>query len=215
MNSTNRLMTPRETLLQLVRVGYIFFAFPFLVFIGVITFCMWMSSTPGRMLNGVPLFTSLVWAAIVISVVVYIHGLKTKHHLLKDISSRLREPGLFNPGEANEFYLTGGGKYLGIDAENGTILYINKIRRGQVDVVGMTMGDWTSRELEGKTLRLYTKFPELPCIEINTPWAQRWYDMLGAMEYKRYNTLEHFSKFVSEHVETLERENKIHIPKLA
>lgn len=215
MNSTNRLMTSKETLCQLVRVGYIFFAFPFLVLIGVITFCMWMSSTPGRMLSGVPLFTFLVWTVIAISVAMYVHGLKSKYLLLKRINSSLRDPELYNPSEGCEFYLTGGGKYLGIDSENGTILYINKIRKGEVDVVGMTMGDWTRRELEGKTLRLYTKFPELPCIEIHTPWAQLWYDMLGAMEYKRYQTPKPFGQHVSEHVKTLERENNIHIPKLA
>lgn len=106
------------------------------------------------------------------------------------------------------------GKYLGIDARNGTILYIHKIRKGQVDVVGLTMGDWTNREVEGNKLRLYTKFPELPCIEISTPWAQRWYDTLGAMEYKRYTTAKPFGLYVREHAEKLERENKIHIPNL-
>lgn len=107
------------------------------------------------------------------------------------------------------------GKYLGIDSRNGTILYIHRIRKGQVDVVGMTMADWTNREIEGNMLRLYTKFPELPRIEIKTPWAQRWYDTLGAMEYKRYSTPKPFPEYVRDHVEQLEREHQIHIPSVA
>ncbi|WP_164348675.1 plasmid IncI1-type surface exclusion protein ExcA, partial [Pseudomonas viridiflava] len=102
---------------------------------------------------------------------------------LSRVTEALKAKDVFWPDDGYEFYLVNDGKYFGIDTKNGAILYIHKIRKGQVDVVGLTMGDWTNRELEGNKLRLYTKFPELPCIEISTPWAQRWYDTLGAMEY--------------------------------
>ncbi|MGN9498452.1 ethanolamine utilization protein EutG [Pseudomonas syringae] len=192
---------------------YMLTAFPCALLIGTISAFM----APSLYREGAYstlLFFAVIWLAAILPIVLFARRARSGGGLIENVLKTLRSDGIFFPDASLETRSSAAGKYLGIDARNGTILYIHKIRKGQVDVVGLTMGDWTNREVEGNKLRLYTKFPELPCIEISTPWAQRWYDTLGAMEYKRYTTAKPFGLYVREHAEKLERENKIHIPKL-
>lgn len=135
--------------------------------------------------------------------------------LTQKITAYLRDSAYYAPEIGYEMYRQGEGKYLGIDKKNGTILYVHRIRKGQVDVVGLTMDDWTNREVEGNMFRLNTKFPDLPRIEIATPWAQRWFDTLGAMEYQKTNVAKPFAQHVRDQIEKLESDFKIQIPRLA
>lgn len=215
MNSITRMKTAREGLYGLIKATYMFFAFPLLLLIGIVTAFALTSTRPESQVAGLPLFSALVWVGVFAPIILFIHGTITRSRLLKRIVLRMRAPQFFAPNEENEIYKAAAGKYLGIDMKNGTILYIHRIRKGQVDVVGLTMSDWTQREVEGNKFRIYTKFPELPCIEICTPWAQRWYDTLGAMHHKNFNTPKPFAQYVSDHIQTLEHDHKIHIPKLA
>jgi hypothetical protein len=213
--TVRRIKTSGEARFWLLKLLFGMIAFPCLVFFGVAMLWLVMSADSGKGIWQYQLLTALTWLAVLAPLSLFISNVMSRRRLLKRIKGALQKAGIFNPDKSNEMYHEGDGKYFGIDIDHGTILYIHRIRRGQVDVVGLTMADWISRELEGSTLRLYTKFPELPRIEISTPWAQRWYDTLGAMEYKRYSTPVPFSQYVSQHVEALERDNKIHIPKLA
>ncbi|MEX6666893.1 plasmid IncI1-type surface exclusion protein ExcA [Pseudomonas sp. W2-17] len=209
-----RVQTSPEALLTLLRALYVVFGLPSFLLLTVASFLM-AGGRSGQDRTEILMFGALMSLGVIIPIGFFVLTTLKRRRLLTDIVQALNGPDRFLPDAAHEVYSEGVGKYFGIDPNIGTILYVHRIRKGQVDVVGLNMADWTSRELEGKTLRLYTKFPTLPCIEISTPWAQRWYDTLGAMEYKRYNTPKPFSQYVSEHVEALERENNIHIPKLA
>lgn len=209
-----RLKTAKEGWLWLVKLGYMA-CLPFLVAIGGVTLYALNSPRAEAHIDGLPLFALLVWAAVLIPVGKFVHGLFSRRRLLKSITASLRHPEYFNPDEAYEVYHEGDGKYLGIDVHNGTILYVHKIRTGTVDVVALTMDDWINREVEGNMLRLYTKFPQLPRIEISTPWAQRWFDTLGAMEYKHRGSSRSFASYVSHELEKLEREHHIQIPRVA
>jgi hypothetical protein len=208
-------MNAKEGWFQIAKTLYLVIALPFFLITGLMSLLVLPGSAPGQETRDSLALIVMFWTPVVIPLMLFFMTSRTRGKLLKSVLRTLKLPDIFWPAEDCEFFIWNSGKYLGIDSKNGTILYINRIRKGQADVVGLTMGDWTSRELEGKTLRVYTKFPELPCIEIQTPWAQRWYDMLGAMEYKRYNMSKPFAQHVSEHLDTLERENNIHIPKLA
>ncbi|RMR61811.1 Exclusion-determining protein, partial [Pseudomonas savastanoi pv. fraxini] len=202
-----RLRTGRETLIWLIKLAYMLLAFPFLLFIGVVTFFMALSYTGAEKVETIE-FSMLIWAAILIPVGIFIYGVLSRRRLLKRVTRVIKSPQFFNPDPTNEIYHEGDGKYLGIDTKNGTILYVHRIRKEQVDVVALTMDDWTNREVEGKgILRLYTKHPDLPRIEIGTPLAQLWYDTLGAMEHKQkqYSTPQPFNRYVHDHLEALER----------
>jgi len=124
----------------------------------------------------------------------------------------LRSPEYFAPDENLEMYHEGDNKYLGIDIRHGTILYVHKIRSGQMDIIGLTMADWTMKEVQGNVFRLYTKLPELPMIQIGTPWAKRWYDTLDAMTHNTYSTPQPFSQYLAAHLETLQSKHRVHIP---
>lgn len=215
MTAVNRLGTAKQGWFGLVKFIYMLVAFPLLLVVGMVTLFAMSSNRAEAQIAGLHLFSFVVWLAILLPIGLFVKGTLGRRKLLKKISSDLTNPSFFKPNSEYEAFNEAAGKYLGIDINNGTILYIHRIRQGQVDVLGLSMGDWTNREVEGNMFRLYTKIPQLPRIEISTPWAQRWFDTLGAMEHKRYDTPQPFKAYVNDHIHLLEHENKIHIPKLA
>lgn len=218
-----RLKTRQESWFFLIKLSYGLIALPFLLFVSIVMAIAIndeiISGEVGSMFGGVKMddviFTILVWLGIVVPVILFISSVFSKRRLLKIITNDIKHPDFFMPEPGYEMFHEGDGKYLGIDIQRGTILYVHRIRKGEVDVVGLDMSDWTNREVEGKMFRLYTKIPQLPRIEIATPWAQRWFDTLGSMEFKQYSPSLPFSEYVDIHLEQLEREQHIAIPRLA
>lgn len=209
-----RLKTAREKWFGLIKTAYLF-TFPFLVILGVITLLMAFSFT-GVDRTETFQFSMLVWIGVLIPLAMFIHGVVSRHRLLKRITRSMKDPQYFWPSAGYEIYHKGDGKYLGIDTNKGTLLYIHRIRKGQVDVLGLTVNDLTELELVGNgLLRLYTKHPELPCIEIGTPWAKLWCDTLGAMEHRQPQTPLPFREYVNDYIDTLEQANRVHIPRFA
>lgn len=211
--TVQRMKTAREGWFWIIKIFYGIIALPTLLLFGI--GMLILNASRESRVPAYEVLAVLTWAAILIPVVIFVRTVMSRRRLLKKLVSAIRDPLHFDPDNAHEMYHEGDGKYLGIDINNGTILYIHRIRQGQVDVLGLSMGDWTNREVEGNMFRLYTKIPQLPRIEIATPWAQRWFDTLGAMEHKRYDTPQPFKAYVNDHIDLLELENKIHIPKLA
>lgn len=210
-----RLKTAKEGWLWIVKILYMFIAFPCAVIVTIPSIFM-APSLIGRQAYSTLFFFSMIWLGVLIPIAIFVHGVLSRRGLLKRVTKAIKASQFFDPDPSNEIYHEGDGKYLGIDTKNGTILYVHRIRKGQVDVVGMTMEDWTNREVEGKGIfRLYTKFPDLPRIEIGTPWAQRWYDTLGAMEHKQYTNTQAFKQHVHHRLEALERDLNVQIPRLA
>lgn len=210
-----RVKTAKEGWFFLVKLAYGLLALPFLLFVGSIYLFMSFDSGLGYQQNSAILLTSIIWSAVVIPVGLFVYRVIDKRRLLKVITNDIKHPDFFMPEQGYEMFHEGDGKYLGIDIKRGTIFYVHRIRKGEVDVVGLDMNDWTNREVEGKMFRLYTKFPELPRIEIATPWAQRWFDTLGSMEFKKFSPAMSFSEYVDIHREQLERENRLVIPRIA
>ncbi|WP_057447285.1 plasmid IncI1-type surface exclusion protein ExcA, partial [Pseudomonas savastanoi] len=202
-----RLKTAKEGWFWIVKIFYMLFAFPFAVLVGVPSLFIASSLIEEKDFTTLG-FCSMLWLGVLIPMGIFIYGVLSRRRLLKRVTRAIKSPQFFNPDPTNEIYHEGDGKYLGIDTKNGTILYVHRIRKGQVDVVALTMDDWTNREVEGKgILRLYTKHPDLPRIEIGTPLAQLWYDTLGAMEHKQkqYSTPQPFNRYVHDRLEALER----------
>jgi len=209
-----RLKTTREGWAWVFKILYMVLALPCLLFLALASLLTLSDVLKSGDLYQL-FFYGLIWAAILIPVAIFTKQVISKRRILKVITNDVKDPEYFMPEQGYEMYHEGDGKYLGIDIKRGTILYVHRIRKGEVDVVGLDMKDWTNREVEGKMFRLYTKLPELPRIEISTPWAQRWFDTLGSMEFKQYQPAMPFSEYVDIHREQLERENHIAIPRLA
>lgn len=209
-----RLKTTREGWAWVFKILYMVLALPCLLFLALASLLTLSDVLKSGDLYQL-FFYGLIWAAILIPVAIFTKQVISKRRILKVITNDVKDPEYFMPEQGYEMYHEGDGKYLGIDIKRGTILYVHRIREGEVDVVGLDMKDWTNREVEGKMFRLYTKLPELPRIEIATPWAQRWFDTLGSMEFKQYQPAMPFSEYVDIHREQLERENHIAIPRLA
>ncbi|MEL5616112.1 plasmid IncI1-type surface exclusion protein ExcA [Serratia marcescens] len=209
-----RLKTTREGWAWVFKILYMVLALPCLLFLALASLLTLSDVLKSGDLYQL-FFYGLIWAAILIPVAIFTKQVISKRRILKVITNDIKDPEYFMPEQGYEMYHEGDGKYLGIDIKRGTILYVHRIRKGEVDVVGLDMKDWTNREVEGKMFRLYTKLPELPRIEIATPWAQRWFDTLGSMEFKQYQPAMPFSEYVDIHREQLERENHIAIPRLA
>ncbi|BEM07492.1 plasmid IncI1-type surface exclusion protein ExcA [Serratia sp. CY81489] len=209
-----RLKTTREGWAWVFKILYMVLALPCLLFLALASLLTLSDVLKSGDLYQL-FFYGLIWAAILIPVAIFTKQVISKRRILKVITNDVKDPEYFMPEQGYEMYHEGDGKYLGIDIKRGTILYVHRIRKGEVDVVGLDMKDWTNREVEGKMFRLYTKLPELPRIEIATPWAQRWFDTLGSMEFKQYQPAMPFSEYVDIHREQLERENHIAIPRLA
>lgn len=206
-----RLKTAREAWFGIIKTLYMMFGLPFLLLMGLVMLIPESNPIPGEKLGAV-----IIWAGVFLSVGLFCYGVINRRKLLKRTVDALRDPAYFDPDEGYEIYQQGSGKYLGIDKTNGTILYVHSIRKGQMDILALKMGEWTNREVEGTNIfRLYTKYVDLPRIEIGTPWAQRWYDTLGAMEHKQYSTPKPFKQFVYDRIELLERDLNVHIPRLA
>lgn len=213
--SIQRLRTAKEGWFWIVRIMYMFIAFPCAVLITIPSLFMAPSLLEQRSYSTF-LFFAVIWLGALIPIVIFVSGVISRRRLLKQVTAAIKDPRFFDPEPNNEIYHEGDGKYLGIDTKNGTILYVHRIRKGQLDVLALTMGDWTNREVEGNSiLRLYTKHPELPRIQIGTPVAQMWYDTLGAMEYKQYSTPQPFARYVDDRLGALERDLSVHIPRFA
>lgn len=209
-----RMKTAKEGWFGFFKIAYAVCS-PFLLFIGCATLYALSSSRQEANIPGLPLFALLVWAAVLVPTAWFVFGIYSRRQLLKSIVAELRSSEFFNPAPGFEAYHEGDGKYLGIDVDKGTILYVHKIRKGEVDVVALTMDDWTDRAVDGNLFRLFTKFPQLPRIEIATPWADRWFDTLGAMEYQKFAGRAPFAQYVSRKLEQLERNHRIQIPRVA
>jgi hypothetical protein len=209
-----RLKSGKETSLWLIKLGY-GISFPFLVGIGAILLYALNSPRPEAKIDGLGLFTLLVWSVVLIPLAVFAYRFIARRRLIRSITSALRHREFFAPDSSHEVYHDGEGKYLGIDINNGTVLYVHKIRNGAVDVLAMNMSDWLRSDVDGEKLSIFTKLPELPRIEIVTPWAQRFHDTLGALAARQRGISIPFSTHVFRQLEQLERELAIQIPRFA
>lgn len=216
MKKVQRIDTKKDSLKVLAKSGYYFLALPCLVFLAAASVIIYSNNEPGGHDPAMGGFFVLVWFALVVPLAVRRYGKVTRRNSLKKMVSLLSRADRFNPDEKHQLLDAGQGKYLGIDTEHGTLLYIHIVKKGLIDVVGLDMNSWTNRELEGGTLRLYTRQPEMPVLSVNAhPTAAKvMFDTLGAMSHNTYTTAqkEPWPLFVSQQSRFVEYENNAVVP---
>lgn len=172
----------------LTRVLYYFLGLPSLVVIALASIIVYSSKGPTEPGVGMGFFFTLVWCGILIPLGYRRFSIIHRRRQLKKMVALLTSDVRFCPLQQHQVMDAGQGKYLGIDIKFGNLLYIHMVKKGVVDVIGLSMRDWTERELEDGTLRIKTKNPEVPVLSINAhPTVTReLFNTLGAMSHNSY-----------------------------
>ena len=173
----------------LTRVVYYFLALPCLVFLALASLVGILGNTMVRTDGGYYLFSALLWAAIIIPLGYRRISIINRRRQLHKMVALLTSDERFGPQKQHQTLDAGRGKYLGIDTKRGNILYIHMVKKGIVDVIGLTMRDWTDSELEAGTLRVKTKNPDVPELSINVHpiLGRELLNTLGAMSHNSYS----------------------------
>lgn len=173
---------------SLMRVLYYFLALPCLFLLALATLVGIFGNTMVRADGSYYLFSLLIWAAILIPLSYRRFSIISRRRQLKRMVAQLTSDARFGPSKQHQVLDAAQGKYLGVDIKSGNILYIHMVKKGLVDVIGLTMRDWTERELEGSTLRINTRNPEVPVLSINAHplVTKELFSTLGAMSHNSY-----------------------------
>ncbi|WP_164886596.1 plasmid IncI1-type surface exclusion protein ExcA [Pantoea ananatis] len=189
MKSVQRHDSINEKLWTLVKFVYYFLALPCLIFFAAVSFLIYLGKQPGGHDDpNMAGFFVLVWIALTVHLAFHRYSKVTRRRQLKKMVALLTSDERFSPLKQHQVMDAGQGKYLGIDTRSGNILYVHMVKKGIVDVIGLTMRDWTERELEGSTLRINTKMPDVPVLSINAhpTVSKELFNTLGAMSHNSY-----------------------------
>ena len=178
----------KDYIWALTRVLYYFLALPCLILLALASIIIYSGNEPGGHDPNMAYIFFLVWMGILLPLGFRRFKIINRRRQLKKMVALLTSDERFSPLRQHQVMDAGQGKYLGIDIKFGNLLYIHMVKKGVVDVIGLTMRDWTERELEGGTLRIKTKNPEVPVLSINAhPTVTReLFNTLGAMSHNSY-----------------------------
>ncbi|MBY4954526.1 plasmid IncI1-type surface exclusion protein ExcA [Pantoea sp. DY-17] len=222
MKSVQRHDSRVESFWVVIKFAYYFLALPCLMFIGIAMAFIAYGTATGKTTGADSQFYSVaivVWLLAIVPLIVRRYGKVSRKRQLKQIATLLTSEERFSPQKQHQVLDAGRGKYLGVDTRHGNILYINMVKKGIVDVLGLTMDDWTDRELEGSTLRLNTKNPEVPVLSINAhpTVAKELFDTIGAMSHKSYSESfpqEPWPEYVGRQSRFVEFEHNVVVPQV-
>ncbi|WP_052206169.1 plasmid IncI1-type surface exclusion protein ExcA [Pantoea rodasii] len=188
MKTTQRHDNWLDYIWALTRVLYYFLGLPCLAFLALASIVIYSGNEPGGHDPNMAYLFFLVWMGIFIPLGYRRFSIIRRRRQLKKMVALLTSDERFSPLKQHQVMDVGQGKYLGIDIKFGNILYIHMVKKGIVDVIGLTMRDWTERELEGSTLRINTKNPEVPVLSINAhpTVSKELFSTLGAMSHNSY-----------------------------
>lgn len=190
MKTVQRHDTKIENLWVVAKFIYYFLTLPCLIFFAVASLIIYLGKQPGGHEDpAMAGFFILIWIALVVPLGFRRYGKVSRRRQLKKMTALLTSDARFSPQPQHQVLDAGQGKYFGLDTRTGNVLYIHIVKKGIVDVMGLTMRDWTERELECSTLRLNTRNPEVPVLSINAhpSVAKALFNTLGAMSHNSYS----------------------------
>lgn len=207
-----------DVMWALARTVYYFIYLPCASIFAALTLFVFIGSSSKHSLFVTDYFLlSMLWLSILVPLGFRRFGINNRRRQLKKMVALLTSDERFSP--QHQVLDAGRGKYLGIDTNRGNILYIHMVKKGLVDVIGLTMRDWTDSELEGSTLRVKTKNPEVPELSINAHpiVARELLNTLGAMSHKGYSELfpqEPWPEYVGRQSRFVEFEHNVVVPQV-
>lgn len=157
----------------------------------------------------------LFWALFLTPIIWRFRTVQRRKRTIKSIIKMVQGQN-FNPQKMNEI-TDGWQDYLGVDGIRGTLLYIRMTRDGVYDVVGLDMHDhgWTRVERVGAKIKLYTKIPECPSLEITAPGGEntalKLYDVICAMQHRVYEYKTSFPDLVRQTAAQEQRRIGVHL----
>ncbi|ORM76032.1 hypothetical protein HA42_19620 [Pantoea deleyi] len=188
MKTLQRTETGLDFSWALIKTVYYFIYLPCALITAALTLIVFMGSSSHNLYATDYFLLSLMWISILVPLGYRKFVIADKRQKLLKMVALLTSDARFSPNKQHQVLDAGQGKYLGIDIKSGNILYIHMVKKGLVDVIGLTMCDWKERELEGNTLRINTKNPEVPVLSINAhpTVAKELFSTLGAMSHNSY-----------------------------
>lgn len=189
MKKTQRHDNWKDFTWALIRVLYYFLGLPSLIVLAFASVVIYTNTGPTTPDSGLGYFFVLIWAGIIIPLGYRRFSLIMRRRQLNQMIALLTSDERFSPQKQHQIFNISQGKYLGVDSQHGTILYIHMVKKGFIDVLGLTMDDWADREIEGGTFRIYTKQPDVPVLSVNAHpiVAKDLFNTLGAMVHKVYS----------------------------
>lgn len=219
MKTVQRTDTKAETLWVIVKFAYYFLALPFLIIMAPITLIGTFGHTMSKPDEEFYAFTFGVWAALIIPLSIRHFVKLSRRRRLDKMVALLSRPDRFSPQKQHQVMDVGGGKYFGIDTRHGTLLYIHRVKKDVIDVIGLSMKDWTRRQLEGSALRLYTRMPDMPVLSIHAhpSVARVLFDTLDAMSHNHYDDPfpDAWPEYVKQQSRFIEFEHDVVVPQVA
>lgn len=179
-----------DAMWALTKTVYYFIYLPCASIFAALTLFVFIGSSSKHSLFATDYFLlSMLWLSILVPLGYRRFSISNRRRQLKQMVNLLTSDERFSPQKQHQVLDVGRGKYLGIDTKHGAILYIHMFKKGIVDVVGLTMDDWANSELEGSTLRVKTKNPDLPELSINAhpTVSKELFNTLGAMIHNSYS----------------------------
>lgn len=203
----------------LTRALYYFLGLPSLVFIALASIVIYSSKGPTEPGAGMGIFFTLVWFGILFPLGYRRLNVMRRRRQLKKMVAQLSSAERFSPQKQHQITDAGRGKFLGVDTRTGNVLYIHIVKKGLVDVLGLTMRDWTDGEREAGTLRVSTKNPDVPELSINAHpgVARELLNTLGAMSHNAYPESfpqEPWPEYVGRQSRFVEYEHNVVVPQV-
>ncbi|WP_426768552.1 plasmid IncI1-type surface exclusion protein ExcA [Erwinia aphidicola] len=220
MKSVQRYDSKSEKLWVVIKFVYYFLALPCLIFFALASLTIYLGKQPGGHDDpAMAGFFILIWMALVIPLAFRRFGKVSRRRQLKKMVAQLSSTERFSPQKQHQIMDAGRGKFLGVDTRTGNVLYIHIVKKGLVDVLGLTMRDWTDGEREAGTLRVKTKNPDVPELSINAHpgVARELLNTLGAMSHNAYPESfpqEPWPEYVGRQSRFVEYEHNVVVPQV-
>ncbi|MBY4841251.1 plasmid IncI1-type surface exclusion protein ExcA [Pantoea sp. DY-5] len=179
-----------DVMWALTKTVYYFIYLPCASIFAALTLFVFIGSSSKHSLFTTDYFLLLMlWLSILVPLGFRRFSINNRRRQLKKMVALLTSDERFSPQKQHQVLDAGRGKYLGIDTKHGTMLYIHMVKKGFVDVIGLTMDDWTGSEVEGSTLRIKTKNPDVPELSINAHQivTRELFNTLSAMSHNSYS----------------------------
>ncbi|PKC36334.1 hypothetical protein V462_10490 [Pantoea ananatis 15320] len=190
MNTIQRNVTGQDAFQALVKAVYYFLILPSALVLAAMTLIIFLNDSFHYHLRPSDyILLTILYAVIIIPLGLRFYNVSARRQRLEKMVAQLSREDRFCPQAQHQILDAARGKYLGVDTRHGTILYIHMLREGVIDIIALTMADWTNCQQEESWLRIYTRQPDIPVLSIHTHQdiARRLFDTLGAMSSNSYS----------------------------